>query len=136
MASSDGRPGCHSQSLGGYAALLVCGVLVLGFMPLSVTRVDVAQTPEPQIKQAESVQVVELLPEPPAVEPAISKPRAEREADATGQTSRLFERLRAMDSQKRSQAKPVVNPLREADSQPKRKGERRGAAERLFDEFP
>jgi hypothetical protein len=136
MASSDGRLGRDSESLGGYAAVIVSGVLLLGFMPFSFSRVDIAQTFEPQVSPAEPMRVVEVLPEPPAVETPILRPRAEPAADARGQTSRLFERLRAMDSQKRSRARPVVNPLRERDSQPTRKGERPGAAERLFDEFP
>ncbi|OAI52995.1 hypothetical protein AYO47_05750 [Planctomyces sp. SCGC AG-212-M04] len=136
MASSDGRSGCDSQSLGGYAAVIVSGVLLLGFMPFSVRRVDVDQTIEPRVKQAESMPVVEMLPEPPAAETPILKPRVEPKADATGTTSRVFERLRAMERQPRYQVRPVVDPLREPDTQPKRRGERPGAAERLFDEFP
>lgn len=136
MASSDEKQGRDSQPFAGYAALIVCGVLLLGLMPFSVGRMGDLQPSSPQVQRTKPIGMIELRPEAPAPKPPISGPPVEPSEDATGQTSRLFKRLRTLDAQPRPQAKPVVNPLREPDSQPKRKSERPGAAELLFDELP
>lgn len=127
MSSADERQGRVPQPLSGYVALIVCGVLLLGLMPLSFTRQDVARTLEPQSKP---------LPERAIATPPAPKPPAGPMEDAARQASRLFKQVRAVDTQPRHQATPVVNPLRDPASQPKRKGDRPGAAELLFDELP
>jgi len=134
--SSDDTQRRDSRSVSGLLALIVCGLLVAGLMPLVLARVEVVEKREPQVQRVSSPLVVELLdpPGPPTSAPKLPAPntRPAKTDDATGQTAKLVERRRAIDAQ----PKKVVNPLREPDSQPSPKAKRPRAAELLLDEFP
>jgi hypothetical protein len=145
MTSSDDTHGRDSRSRSGLLALIVCGLVVAGLMPLVLARVEAPERSQPLVQQVEPPRVVDLRldppsPEIPVVEPAPPQlpapmPRPATKDDATAQTSRLFEKLRAIDARERAR-KPGANPLRDPGSQPKQKTERPRAAELLLDEFP
>jgi hypothetical protein len=107
---SDQSPKRKAASSSAFAALILCAILLAGLMPLSIARVEIADR---DVQPSALSRVAELLPEPPDWR------RLHRsDDDASPQTRRLFDRLRALNAQKKRLSERAAQPDLQLDEFP------------------
>src|SRR5688572_15089340 len=107
---SDQLPKRKAASSSAFAALILCAILLAGLMPLSIARVEIA---ERDIQPSAPSRVAELLPEPPDWR----RPHS-YDDDVGRPTHRLFDRLRALDAQKKRLSERAAQPYLQLDEFP------------------